>query len=158
MKKTSKAVVTVTFVAVFCMLVWCMVQISATQRGILYLTEQLALEIAQPGPAPSAEPTSAQDWMDGVQAGKEELTPSASVPSWENINVYPSPTAIPAPIEDAGWSPPASDPVEDIVYWVPNGKVWHVSPNCRTLARSTTIYEGTIEESGKSRACHVCGG
>lgn len=43
------------------------------------------------------------------------------------------------------------------VYWVPSGDVYHVSRNCRTLKRSRTVYSGTIEESGKSRCCKVCG-
>lgn len=43
------------------------------------------------------------------------------------------------------------------VYWVPNGDVYHVSRNCRTLKRSKTVYSGTIKESGKSRCCKVCG-
>ncbi len=43
-----------------------------------------------------------------------------------------------------------------IVYWTPGGKVYHSTPNCSTLKRSKTIYEGTISESGKSRGCKVC--
>lgn len=43
------------------------------------------------------------------------------------------------------------------VYWVPNGSVYHYSRNCATLSRSRTIYSGTISQSGKSRACKVCG-
>ena len=43
-----------------------------------------------------------------------------------------------------------------IVYWTPNGEVYHYSENCRTLSRSKTIYSGTIEESGKARPCKVC--
>ena len=44
-----------------------------------------------------------------------------------------------------------------IVYWVPNGGVWHVSRSCPTLSRSRTIYSGTIAQSGKPRCCKVCG-
>lgn len=43
------------------------------------------------------------------------------------------------------------------VYWVPGGKVWHSTSSCRTLSRSSDIREGTVEESGKARACYVCG-
>lgn len=43
------------------------------------------------------------------------------------------------------------------VYWVPNGSVYHYSRNCPTLSRSRTIYSGTISQSGKGRACKVCG-
>lgn len=42
------------------------------------------------------------------------------------------------------------------VYWVPGGEVYHSTPNCRTLKRSSTIYSGTVSQSGKSRACKVC--
>lgn len=44
-----------------------------------------------------------------------------------------------------------------IVYWTPYGEVYHLSRNCRTLARSRTVYSGTRAQSGKSRACKVCG-
>lgn len=43
------------------------------------------------------------------------------------------------------------------VYWVPNGSVYHYSRSCPTLSRSRTVYSGTISQSGKSRACKVCG-
>lgn len=43
------------------------------------------------------------------------------------------------------------------VYWVSGGKVYHTTPNCTTLKRSSNIQSGTISESGKSRACKVCG-
>lgn len=42
------------------------------------------------------------------------------------------------------------------VYWTPYGEVYHRTPNCRTLARSRIIYEGTVSQSGKSRPCKVC--
>lgn len=42
------------------------------------------------------------------------------------------------------------------VYWVKNGKVYHVSRNCPTLSRSKSISSGTVSQSGKSRACKVC--
>jgi hypothetical protein len=44
-----------------------------------------------------------------------------------------------------------------VVYWVPNGEVYHLSQSCRTLSRSKTIRSGTIAQSGKPRACKVCG-
>ena len=43
------------------------------------------------------------------------------------------------------------------VYWTPGGGVYHRSRNCSTLKRSKTVYSGSISESGKSRACKVCG-
>jgi len=42
------------------------------------------------------------------------------------------------------------------VYWVPNGEVYHSTSGCRSLARSTDIRSGTIEQSGKSRGCRIC--
>lgn len=44
-----------------------------------------------------------------------------------------------------------------IVYWIDTGEVWHVRISCSTLSRSKNIHSGTIEESGKSRVCKVCG-
>lgn len=43
-----------------------------------------------------------------------------------------------------------------IVYWVPNGKVYHSTPNCSTLKRSSNIISGSISQSGKGRGCKVC--
>lgn len=42
------------------------------------------------------------------------------------------------------------------VYWTPKGKSYHSSTGCPTLSRSKTIYEGTIEESGKYDPCDRC--
>lgn len=42
------------------------------------------------------------------------------------------------------------------VYWVSGGEVYHSTPNCSTLRRSSNIQSGTIAQSGKSRACKVC--
>lgn len=44
-----------------------------------------------------------------------------------------------------------------IVYWVPNGSVYHLRRSCPTLSRSKTVYSGTRAQSGKSRCCKVCG-
>ena len=46
------------------------------------------------------------------------------------------------------------------VYWTPGGEVWHVTSECSSLSRSTTILNGSIDEAqaaGKSRACKRCG-
>ena len=45
---------------------------------------------------------------------------------------------------------------EDVVYWTPNGEVYHLSKDCPSLARSKVINKGTIEESGKPRAHKGC--
>ena len=50
----------------------------------------------------------------------------------------------------------ASSSSSGTVYWVPNGEVYHLSRSCRSLARSSTILSGTIQESGKPRACKNC--
>jgi len=42
------------------------------------------------------------------------------------------------------------------VYWTPSGEVYHSTPYCRTLSRSTTILSGPKSECPKSRACKVC--
>lgn len=44
----------------------------------------------------------------------------------------------------------------DIVYWTPNGKTYHKSNTCRTLARSKIINSGSIIESGKDFQCEHC--
>lgn len=47
-----------------------------------------------------------------------------------------------------------------IVYWVPKGKVYHVTKKCSALRRSLNIESGTIEEAkadGKMRVCEDCG-
>jgi colicin import membrane protein len=49
------------------------------------------------------------------------------------------------------------------VYWVKNGSVYHWKKNCKQLKKEkktqsgATIQSGTIEESGKSKACTECG-
>lgn len=42
------------------------------------------------------------------------------------------------------------------VYWVAGGSVYHSTPNCPTLKRSSNIQSGSVSQSGKSRACKVC--
>lgn len=42
------------------------------------------------------------------------------------------------------------------VYWTPGGEVYHSTPNCPSLARSSQIFSGTISQSGKGRACKNC--
>ena len=45
---------------------------------------------------------------------------------------------------------------EEIVYWTPKGKTYHVKSTCRTLARSKVIHSGTVYESGKEFKCENC--
>ena len=43
-----------------------------------------------------------------------------------------------------------------IVYWVPNGDVYHSTSSCRSLSRSRTIYSGPLSSCPKSRPCKNC--
>lgn len=64
--------------------------------------------------------------------------------------------------------PPAEEtpPVEEdqpqgsgTVYWTPNGKSYHSTSGCRSLARSKTILSGSISDAkaaGKSDPCNNC--
>ncbi len=52
-------------------------------------------------------------------------------------------------------------PDENVVYWVKNGEVWHLTEKCPSLSRSKTILSGTVDEAvenGKTRVCKRCGG
>lgn len=42
------------------------------------------------------------------------------------------------------------------VYWTPNGEVYHITPNCVALKRSSSVFSGTIDQGGKSRSCKLC--
>ncbi len=44
-----------------------------------------------------------------------------------------------------------------IVYWTSGGSVWHADRECRHFKESSVILSGTIEESGKDKACSACG-
>lgn len=46
--------------------------------------------------------------------------------------------------------------VSGTVYWTPGGSVYHKRKSCPSLARSKTIYSGSVAESGKSRGCKNC--
>jgi hypothetical protein len=48
-----------------------------------------------------------------------------------------------------------------IVYYVPNGKSYHLDRNCSTLARSEIIKSGSLEyviNLGKDDPCDICAG
>lgn len=45
---------------------------------------------------------------------------------------------------------------EELVYWTPRGKTYHLKNSCRTLVRSKVINSGTIYESGKDFQCEHC--
>lgn len=42
------------------------------------------------------------------------------------------------------------------VYWTTFGKSYHVDPDCHTLSRSRTLYEGTIEEAFEANRHDPC--
>lgn len=48
------------------------------------------------------------------------------------------------------------DSIPHIVYWTPNGSVWHADANCPSLARSKVVKSGTVDQSGKARGCKKC--
>lgn len=58
----------------------------------------------------------------------------------------PVPEPAPGPSQSSGGT----------VYWVPNGGVYHSTPNCSTLSNSDTVLSGAISESGKPRGCKRC--
>ncbi len=44
-------------------------------------------------------------------------------------------------------------------YWTPNGGSYHKSRNCRSLARSKTVYSGSLSKAkseGKTDPCNNC--
>lgn len=90
--------------------------------------------------APETKPETVKD----TEAVTSEIkTPETEPPVKDDTTAAPGDTETP---EDT-----------ETVYWVKSGEVWHVDKNCSTLSRSTNIQSGTIEESGKSRVCTVCG-
>jgi len=151
MSKNSKAVLCILFAAVFVMLGFCMVQVNTTQQGILELTGYLANEAAGNTLPP------ASDAGLSVQVSQSPASTPKPVPSSAPEHAATADEPVVATQGTANTPGPAADVVEDIVYWVPDGGVWHTSQSCRTLSRSKTILSGTVEESGKPRACHVCG-
>lgn len=47
-----------------------------------------------------------------------------------------------------------------IVYWVPDGQVYHIDRDCRYIIHRDDVESGTIaqaEADGKYRVCKVCG-
>lgn len=60
-------------------------------------------------------------------------------------------------LENSGGGYSSGSNVGQTVYWVSGGSVYHTTPNCVTLKRSSNIRSGSISESGKGRCCKVCG-
>ena len=45
---------------------------------------------------------------------------------------------------------------DPIVYWTPNGKSYHSTPNCSTLGRSKNICSGPLSQCPKTDPCDRC--
>lgn len=140
MSRSSKIVFSIVFVILFLTIGICIFRINQTQRAVLLLAEQFTGENASgtSGSFPAGY---------NPAANKQDAPDSTATPA-------PNPTAPPATKAPAA---AADEPQGNTVYWVLNGKVWHTTPNCSTLSRSSDIRSGTIDESGKSRACKKCG-
>lgn len=141
MNKLSKIVFSIVFVILFLTIGVCIFRINQTQQAVVHLAEQFSGE--------SARGTSGSFPAGYNPAGEKRDAPSAPTLSPSPSPTMPPATMAPAIVEE--------EPQGETVYWVPNGKVWHTTPNCSTLSRSSDIRSGTIEESGKSRACKKCG-
>ncbi|MDR1066869.1 MAG: copper amine oxidase N-terminal domain-containing protein [Clostridiales bacterium] len=69
-----------------------------------------------------------------------------------------------ATYEDKDEPEPTPSPISPVrenetVYWTPNGKSYHSTSDCRTLARSRKIQSGALSEAqnlGKRDPCNVC--
>ncbi|NCB30937.1 MAG: hypothetical protein EOM66_05955 [Clostridia bacterium] len=50
----------------------------------------------------------------------------------------------------------AAEESNGMAYWTQWGRSYHLDPNCHTLSRSATIYEGTIEEAFEAKRTDPC--
>jgi len=90
--------------------------------------------------------------------------PTTTAPEETTTKKRKTTTAAPEPTNPPVVDPPAEDPPpsEDqgyIVYWVPGGQVYHSTTGCRSLARSSDIRSGTLQDAinaGKDRPCKNC--
>ena len=147
MSKNSKIVISILFVILFCMVSVSLFQTNQTQQGILTLTEKLALSVSEGGESGTITPDS------------KDSSDSYNSPSYTPIPTFDSSSYSFEPVTEPNVST-EDDTKEETVYWVPNGKVWHTTESCSTLARSSTILSGTIDEAqdaGKTRVCEKCG-
>lgn len=67
-------------------------------------------------------------------------------------------TSTPAPASKppVATTPAPNNSGDRTVYWVPNGKSYHFTKDCLTLARSKTINEGLLSSCPKSDPCDKC--
>lgn len=73
--------------------------------------------------------------------------------SLDNKEISSSEVSQPNEVQE---KPSNFNPNQEVVYWTPNGKSYHRSKSCSALAKSKTILEGTISESGKYDPCDRC--
>ncbi len=96
-------------------------------------------------PAPSSEP-----------ATSDTHTPAASSAPQDSANADTPSSDSPS---DSSEIPADIDP-NQIVYFTPNGTVYHLRKDCSSLSRSKEILEGTVEDAyleGKEKPCKQCG-
>jgi hypothetical protein len=94
---------------------------------------------------------------DGFDAG-ERITPEALErleAQWdaEAASELESGAAVPDETE-------AAFPQNGTVYWLKDGSVWHVRPDCGSLSNAEMLLCGTEEQArdaGKERPCKRCG-
>lgn len=90
------------------------------------------------------------------EAYSEDAVNLESEASAESIS--PTPPAESVPVPTVSQPAPASE-TQNTVYWTPNGKSYHSTQGCSTLARSKTILSGSLDDAlaaGKSDPCDRC--
>ena len=96
--------------------------------------------------APSSEPSASDTHSPEVSSPEDSAnsdTPSSDSPKASDSSEIP---------EDI-------DP-NQMVYFTPNGTVYHLRKDCSSLSRSKEILEGTVEDAyleGKEKPCKQCG-
>ena len=90
------------------------------------------------------------------------VSETTAIPETQPVPVTTSaPETTAAPVTAAApETTSAAEPQDNVVYWVKNGEVWHISVNCSSLSRSKNILSGTVEtamDAGKERGCKRCG-
>ena len=89
-------------------------------------TAPVNVPVTTPAPSPSVKPVT-------------PLTPTNNTNNSGNVNrTTPSTTNT------------------NVVYWVPNGKVYHSTNKCPALARSKNILSGPLSQCPKTRPCKDC--
>ena len=79
--------------------------------------------------------------------------PEGSTNNDSNQSVAPTPVPTPTPEPTPAPTPNVG---QNIVYWTPNGKSYHIDRNCFTLNRSKTVLEGALSTCPKTDPCDHC--